>query len=82
MRRLSGTKLRPVKVRGKAGYVGLDVAAIGSLGSFKQASVAWMETPTLVVSVQGSMPENELLKIADGMRAVSQAEWREQVPAT
>lgn len=75
-----GTKLRSVKVRGKAGYVGHDAVSLAALGSFTQASVAWMETPTMVVSVQGSLTQSELLKIAKGLREVSETEWRKQMP--
>ncbi|HUS62828.1 MAG TPA: hypothetical protein VMY34_11560 [Acidimicrobiales bacterium] len=70
-----GTELRPVRVRGREGFLATDVSRVRDL-EITSRSVAWFEADGVMVRASGTqMPEPDLLRLVESLESVSEAEF-------
>jgi hypothetical protein len=72
-----GTNLEWVDVRGTRGALATSVVRTEG-GSFTQSVVSWAETVDVRASVMSSEPK-QVLRIAEGLKAVPEAEWLREI---
>jgi hypothetical protein len=76
-----GDTVEPTKVRGHDAYISYRSRDVGAGSSrLVESVVGWLERPGIVLSIISNSSPDRLLPIAEGVRAVTEDEFRKQVP--